>query len=218
MAISRLAGQDAEGTSTTSTVSATYPGATTAGNLLICSLYAIVGQASVTGPSGFTAAKQEDFSAGAQSVSIFYKVADGTETTITSTGTAATQMRTHIYEYTGNANPVVVDQTNGNTSGVTSVTTIASGNITTTNASDLLFVALGTGGSTSAYSFTNSFNTRQSDVSASRLCDADQIVAVTGTYGTTASWTTSVRAGIAIAGFQAAATPGSVNSGFFNFM
>lgn len=209
MAISRLASQDAAGTSATTSVSATYPGATTAGNLLVASLYTITATSTVTFPSGFSAFS-EDFSAGAQSVHVCYKIATGSETTITASATGSSQMRIHIYEYTGNANPVSTDGNTGATSATTNVTTINSGNITTTNANDLLFVACATGGSSSAQSFSNSFNLRQTDAINIRLFDADQIVAATSTYSTAAAWTTSLRAGIVFGTFKAATVASTI--------
>lgn len=206
MAISRIASQDARGTSTTASVTATYPATPTAGNLLIASVHANVGPGA-TSLTGWSIAKSQEFSAGAQCVIIFYRLADGTESGITANATGATQMRLHIYEYTGNANPIQLDGSNGATSGTTNVTSLASGDITTTNADDLLFAALATGGSTTSRSFSNSFSARLADAANVRLADADRIVAATGTYGTTATWNTGLRAGIAIAAFKAAGAP-----------
>lgn len=218
MAIARLTGQDALAASTTTSVTATYPGATTAGNTLLASVYMNVttGLATI---SGWTLLKEGAFSGTAQNVAIWGKIATGSETTVTASGaTGATLMRIHIYEYSGMASSLTTDGTQNATSGVTNVTTLASGNITTTNASDLLFMALGTGGATTAHAFTNSFTKLQSDASAIRLVDANQIVTSTGTYSSTPTWTTSLRAGIAYVALQGASSPATNNSGFLNFM
>lgn len=201
MSISRLTGQDAKNVSTTTSVAIAYPGATTAGNLLIASVMANVAKANVD-ISGWNAI-EGDLSSTAQTVAIYWKIADGTETTITATGTSATVMKLHIYEYTGNdASPL--DQSNTSTSNVTSVTSLASASLSTTQADELLFVAFATAGNTTAHSVNSSFNLRQTDAANIRLFDADRIVASTGTYSTTGSWTTSVRGASAFATFKAA--------------
>lgn len=203
MAISRLSGQDALGASTTTSVSATYAGTPTVGNTMIASIYANVGIGLDT-ITGWTNIVSMAFSGTAQSIEIFARVVQaGDSSTVTCSGAiGATIMRMHIYEYSGLATALTTDGTNSNSSGVTSVTSINSSNITTTNANDLLFVATATGGTSTAQSFNNSFNIRQVDASAARLFDADMIVSSTSTYSTTASWTTSLRAGIAFATFK----------------
>lgn len=208
MAISRLTGQDAKNISVTASVAVNYPGATTSGNLLIASVMANVAQALVD-ISGWNSIKG-DLSSVAQTVAIFWKISNGTETTITATGTAATVMKLHIYEYTGNdASPL--DQSGAATSNVTSVSSLLSASLTTTVANELIFIAGATAGNTTAHAYDSSFNLKQIDATNIRLFDADRIVSSTGTYSTTGSWTTSVRAANVIASFKAAAvaTPAS---------
>src|SRR3982751_1054812 len=100
MAISRITSQDAKGASTTTSVSATYPGATTSNNLLIASIYSNGGTGTFTGRSGWTQRSQQV--AGGIFINIYDKIADGTETTVTANDTAGSLMKIHIYEYTGN--------------------------------------------------------------------------------------------------------------------
>lgn len=203
-AISRITGQDAKGAAAAASVTATYPGATTAGNLLVASLYANVGLG-LESMTGWTKAKDAAINIGA-SVGLWYRLADGTETTVTGAATGAGVMRIHIYEYTGNANPIVVDQVNGADNGGGSVTTVNSTAITTTNANDLLFAVFGVApGAITSPSVDSSFNLRQAD-STIRMFDADQIVAATGTYSTNGSWTTARTAGSLIVSFQAVAS------------
>jgi hypothetical protein len=201
-AISRITGQDARGTSATSSVTATYPVATTSGNLLIASLWANVGLGLET-MTGWTIVDTCSINT-TSSAGLWYRLSDGTETTVTGGATGAGSMRLHVYEYTGNANPVVVDQHANVDNGSGTVTSLASSTINTANANDLLFAVFGLSSSVTGITFSNSFNARQTDATV-RMCDADQIVAATGAYTTTMSWTTAVRAGAVIAGFQAVA-------------
>lgn len=218
MAISRVTGQDAKNVSTTTSVAVAYPGATTSGNLLIASVYANQTNAN-TNISGWNAI-EGILSGTAQTIAIYWKISDGTETTITATATSATIMKLHIYEYTGNdATPA--DQSTTSTSGTTSVTTLATGTINTTQADELIFVALGTAGNTTTHAFNNSFSKRQSDAASIRLVDADLIVSATGAYNTTATWSGSVRGATVIASFKATTASTSVKdfigSGFIPF-
>lgn len=205
MAIARLPGQDALGASTTTSVSATYASTPTVGNTMIATVYANVG-IGLESITGWTNVVSAAFSGVAQSVEIFARVVQGGDGTgVTCSGaTGATIMRMHIYEYSGLAATLTTDGTNTATSGVTNVTSLLSGSVTTANANDLLFIAGATGGASTAQSYNSSFNLRQVDAATIRLFDGDQIVAATGTYSTTGSWTTSLRAGSAIAAFQAA--------------
>lgn len=133
--------QSATATDTTADeVSATYPLATTSGNLLI----AVVGSsanATINTPAGWSTAINES---GLPSQAIFYKIADGTETTITGT-TADTEISLgiHIYEYDHAA---TLDDVNSN-SGVGIA--LSTGSIDTTEDDQLVFGAFTTTLSTS---------------------------------------------------------------------
>lgn len=212
MAISRLTGQNAVGASTTTSLTVNYPSTATNNNTLIATVYKNVGVG--TGSiSGWTMIASQAFSGTAQSVEIWAKISNGTETSVAYTGaTGATIVRMHITEYSGLATTITTDGTNGATSATTSVTTITSGNVTTTNADDLLLVAAATGGNSTAQAFDGGFTLQQKDASTIRLFDADQIVAATGTYGTTATWTTSLRAGICIVALKGDGAPPPTNN------
>lgn len=213
MAISRLSGQDAKAQANASSVTATYPGATTAGNLLVASAFSNLSSDTLA-ISGWTKAKTHI--RGANVVTLFYKLADGTETTVQVTTGAGTIIRLHIYEYTGNANPIVIDISNdGEDSGTN--TSWLSPSITTTYVDDLLFIAEATTAGVTGVSFDSSFNLRQVDVTTCRLFDGDRIVNATGTYSTTASWTTGSRNIGVIIAFKAAPIVGDhmVATGFF---
>src|SRR5690349_18776393 len=133
MAISRIATQDAKGASTTTSASATYPAATTSGNLLICTVFASVLTSNFTTPTGWNIVKLQDLPASAnRGTAIYARDADGTETTVTISATGSVNTKIHIYEYTGAQSPYALDGTpNGSTSSG-SVTSLLSGSVTTT--------------------------------------------------------------------------------------
>lgn len=205
MAIIRIASQDAQNSSATTSVTATYPSTPTQGNTMLASVYENVTTGLVS-ISGWTKIVEGAFSGTAQSVSIWAKIAGASESTsiVASGATGATIMHLHIYEYAGLASTVTTDGTNSATSGVTNVASLLSGSVSTSNAYDLVFIANAVGGTTTGQSFNNGFSIRQVDSSAARLMDADQIVTSTGNYSSTASWTGSLRAGSVIAAFKAA--------------
>jgi hypothetical protein len=90
--------------------------------------------------TGWTKQCDIGFNANTESLSLFYKLAAGTETTITATASLATNMELQIYEYTGSANPIIVDGSNTSKDADGSpTTTLVTGSITTTNANDLIF-------------------------------------------------------------------------------
>lgn len=212
MAVLRLAAQDATGVSTTTSVSATYANTPTVGNTMIAAVYANVGLG-LDSISGFTLINSMAFSGVAQSIELFARIVQsGDSKTVTCSGaTGATVMSMNIYEYSGIA-ALTTDGTNTASSGVTSVTSIASGSISTANANDLILINVGIGGnSAGSQAFTNSFGLRQIAANG-RLFDGDQIVSSTSSYSTTASWSASLRSGIlitALSGTAAATIRGS---------
>lgn len=199
MAISRLTGQDNKGASTTASVAVSYPGATTSGNLLIATAYN--NNSSTPAISGWTGTTT-GINSNTAHMGVFYKIADGTETSITATATSATIMRLHLYEYTGNANPASLDvalTANGTTTGGTSW---ATSSITTTDAADLIFATVGLNGDSTSPSWSG-INIRQSD---SRLIDGDLIPGITETgFAPTASWSGTLKPSAIIGAFKAAA-------------
>lgn len=190
MAISRLTGQDATGTSGTTSVSATYVSTPTAGNLLIAALYDNAGTLGAT-ITGWSLANSVQSSTSPESY-VFYKVANGTEsTTVTANSAGSTIMDLGIYEYTGFTGIPTLDKTafgSGNL-GVTSVNTGTTA--TTTAVNELLFVEGATPGVVAtAPSWSNSFvliSTISGTLSA--LFTGQLIVAATGAYTSTVSFT-----------------------------
>ena len=201
-AIARLYYQTTTGTSATTSVSATYPTATTAGNLLVAAVW---GSTNATSNiiTGWSSGKEQD-ATGAGTITIFCKIADGTETTITATNAGAGLMRIALYEYSGPMTtitggvPDTIAETGGATTG--SGTTASSGSATTTNPNDLLFAAIGwVGGNTTSPSWDSSFVSGTTDA---RMATADRIVTSTGTYSSTVTWTTSRASASAIVAFR----------------
>jgi hypothetical protein len=139
MAISRVSSQDKGGSSSASSVSVTYPGSTTPGDLLIAAgIQNNAGTLAISGWNVLVTGFENNVSV---PTALFYRLADGTESTITLTGGGTgTTMSLDIFEYTGNANPIATDGTAAATnSGGVGVTSQVTPNITTTNANDLIF-------------------------------------------------------------------------------
>lgn len=138
-----------------SPVSATFGTAATAGDLLIavCGYNA---SSTLTAPSGFTTAINQS---GTVSLAIFYKVAAGTETTIscpfTGSGGSGVIM---LYEFSGVRILNELDAVNTTASSGNSATA-SSGSVTTTNASDLLIAGMIADSSSTPGSWTSSFTT-----------------------------------------------------------
>lgn len=187
-----------------SSTTATYGSAATAGNLLVAAAYTN-GNAGTMSITGWTKGIETAYSGTAQSVAIFYKLAAGGETGVTLNG--ATICRLHIAEFSGLSNPIVTDGTNSNA--MTTVTTINTNSVTTTNADDLIIVASGTStGETGTRGWDSSFSTLLDDATSFRLLSGYQIVASTGTYSSTATQgNTATNSGAVIMAFQATSTP-----------
>jgi hypothetical protein len=184
----------------------TYPIAPIAGNLLVAWAYTN-GNISTLDISGWT--KQTNaglnYSGTAQSVQMFTKIADGSETTVTSTGN--TICRLHIAEF-ANVDTTIfqTDGANNNATGTT--TTVQTGSITTTNNDDLLLVIAGTStGEAGTRSWNDSFNVMRDDSASPRLLSGYRIVTATGTFNPTATiGTTATNSGAAILAIKKAGT------------
>lgn len=205
MAISRLATQDAKNTASAATITATYAATPTVGNLLIATCFSNV----TTGLNTLTGwTKALDTLAGTNagaSGTVFYKVAGASEPTATTvTATGASNMRLHIYEYTGldTVSPFVTSNTAN--SGASIVTTQTTNTVTTVDANTLLFTWCFTSATITGPAWDSSFTLRQTDAALIRIFDGDQIVSATGTYSSNATWTTSTRTTAAIFVFKAA--------------
>jgi len=203
MAIALVQSQRAQANA--SSVGATYPGATTSGNLLVAIGYTN-GAVGTLNVSGWTAHKT-NYSGTANSIGIFYKIANGTETTITLNGNSI--CRLHIAEFSGLANPVETDGSNSNA--VNTVQSINTNDITTTNADDLIVVCAGTStGASGTRSWNNSFSVLLDDATSPRLLSGYRIVSSTGTYNSTGTLHTSnTNCGALIIAFKASPAGGT---------
>lgn len=201
MAYSHLASQDALNTSATTSVAQSFPAATTVGNLLIATAFAGgLGLGSLT-ISGWTQAVTASFLSAADVVSIFYKVATGTETSVTATCTGASNMVLAIHEFsTGNLQLVQPwsDQTNTATA-LTTVTTLAFGSITPTKTNQLVILMMGFPvGGTSGWSFNSGASLMSTNASMIDGFLVDQNV---NAIAPTVTWTGLSTAGGCIASF-----------------
>lgn len=206
MAIARLTGQDATATSTTTSVAVAYPGACTSGNLLI----ACVGARGSTAHPTITSWTEAVFKTGNSNIgstTIFYKVSDGTETTVTASRSGSTTMELAIFEYSGCATSTPFDTSASADIGGTAATTLAIGpTATLAQASELAIAAITLGGGFGSPSWASSaFNLRANLSQANGgLFTGDLIVAATTALSTTGSWTSSRTGSGAIATFKGA--------------
>lgn len=215
MAISRLTGQDQTVNSGTQNVSATYPLTATAGNLLIAVVTGgAVGTNSIT--VGGTWTKYVDVAVGgggSTSITLFYKLSLGNETTVTAHNSAANGMGLDIFEYTGNANPIVTDGTALGNSGTSPLTTKVTPTITTTNANDLIFTCAGFDFSATSFSWTIATVIGSNILQTGRrlVCGEDITSTTQASFSDTISWTSNSGVGTIIAAFQAAASGPTVS-------
>ena len=116
-----------------------------------------------------------------------HNISGGIANTVTSTVTG----RIAIHEYSGLAASATLDQVNSATGTGTSAN---SGNVTTTQANELLFGAGATSGIASFFAGTNYTLREKVPATNSRLATEDRIVSTTGTYsasftfGATEDW------------------------------
>lgn len=139
--------QSAQGTNTLgASVTATFPGTATSGNLLIAAVGANLG-ATFNTPAGWSVAINQS---GTPSQAIFYKTSDGTETGLTVTTTLSlNSLGLHIYEYT---RAYQLDQVNSATG---TSTTVSTGSITISEDDQLVFAAFS---NTIATAYNNSWS------------------------------------------------------------
>lgn len=213
MAISRITGQDGQGNAVSgNTVSATYPGSTTAGDLLIAVAAFNSGASTTISISGWTSLISIEQATGTDPAALFYKLATGSESTITATTTgSSTYSSISICEYTGNANPIVTDGTaNARTNNQINTTSYATPTITTTNANDLILSIVITSAATTSPSWTTSSLFAPGPGTKWAIYFGQNIVSATQTsFSDTLSWTGNQGATALIAAFEAvpSATP-----------
>lgn len=206
MAISRLTGQDAQGHSTTASVTATYPGSTTIGNLLIAVAVGTNNSSlSISTGGTWSTAVSGNISGASFRQAIFYKIADGTEATITASASGSSIMAIDIFEYSGSANPATLDgtatsQNNSNAS----VTTYTTPLITTLQGGDLILSVMRMASAISGFAWTTS-TTTGANTSGSWELFCGEYIPLTAQVGfsDTATWTTAKGASSMIAAFQA---------------
>lgn len=144
-------------------------------------------------------------------------IVGGASHTVSMTTNAEQYSVLNASEYSGIATSSSIDQTG---SGTGTSTTLSSGNVTTTQADELL-VGAGTisAGTDSTFTATSSFTLRGSIGNADEGTVGyliDRIVSATGTYAATATWGGSSGAWVAaIATFKAAAAGGTTPKGIF---
>lgn len=169
--------------------------APTANNLLVAT---VNGDNLVTTPSGWTAGPSVvDDNAGY----MFWKVAAGTESTVTLTEGGSTDMMATLCEYSG-LTGTPFDVSNSSTITVTEGTVTTNTSVTTNQPGDLVIAAaciyrFTATSSASAPSWTNSFVNQLSPTvsgTANRgaIFLAELVVGAAGTYATSASWTGSM--------------------------
>lgn len=188
MAISRLTSQDVVATGTNTIA---FPGATIAGDLLLCVVEAYVGAGTAFSISGWTLFGSAALTSNNQTVYLFGKIASGSETTITLTpGSAGYPPNTaSLCEYTGNVNPLTLDgavvTTSLSAGGLHTVTTAP---ITTTLAADLIFSICAVNVSYSSPAWATSTLILGANDSGGAFCGQYLPGAVKTSFTDTATW------------------------------
>lgn len=189
--------QVAKNNGTGSSVTVTLPSATAAGNFLVA--FIVDDNASngtITYPSGWTqdATQAQTF----DGFKLFIGRRENCPSGLTSfafsrSTSGGFSMHVFVAEYSGIATTSPFDQTAGSSSGGSpSASPITSGNMTTTNANDLLlmFGVIDTGGASHALSGATGYTLEDSynNIGSTSSGWCDQTVAATGTYSPTMAW------------------------------
>ena len=219
MAIARITWQDATNISVLTTVTATYPGATTAWNLLIACFTYDTGYADgVISTSGWLQGSFDIAVNGLTGGGIWYKVADWTETTVTASAADSSNMSIAIYEYEGFVGTPTLDK--AMTWWTISGTSTTTGTTATTTANDEVAIVISQYIVTSTFtSWSNSFNLLNTVTWwTQRMSTGDKILSSTGTQTSTItiSWSSYIGAGIATFKWVASASNPWFVSFFFN--
>ena len=208
-----------DGTNGFTSVTATFTTAPTAGNLLIA-VFGESGSNTINTPSGWqVAVVDQNTSPGG---AIFYKIASGSETTVTVSTTVnygdsnSYGMGLQLYEYSGMAATSPLDDTASNSGTGTSLT---SGSVTTTQAGDLLIsgAAIKTGATfTWGSSFTEEFDFQNPGTNKRSFSGADRVAASAGSYSASATASASAAWRMQLAAFKVAVactpTPTATNT------
>jgi len=168
------------------------------GNLLTASVYASGTADEDMSVAGFAKVISSEYSTVPKDVVLYWKVAGAAESTsVVATATGSDNSDMIVQEWAG-VNAVDQSVANPNVGGVTEM---LSGEITTTVNDELLIAVWGLGASSGeGESFTNSFS-QVAMAGNTVFYAATRIVAATGTYSSTFSWTTTRIAGGLIASF-----------------
>jgi hypothetical protein len=193
-----------------------YPNPPNPGNLLIAPVLETGGTGTITIPNFTSIALINPGGIATQRFEIFYCVsAPGQTDTITATDTGSpSSSQMGITEFSGVTSTQDAALVSGN-SGLSGVTSFATGNITTTTPNCLLIAVWATATATAqgSTSVDSGFTIL---AKANKFAIAYKLVDTAGTYGATFSWATSGRATAAIMAFQA--DPTSSAGGFMRFM
>ncbi len=175
------------------TVSQSFTSTVTAGDLLIivCGMAAST-SSTISVPAGFATAKNES---GMPSQGIFYKIATGTESTLTCTFSTSGNSVIQIYEYSGMHTYMSLDAVN-TVASTGSGMSFSSGSLTTTHDNDLIFASITIDSGSVIGNWGSSFIAEQANgstvgkkTSQFYSAGADFISVSAGTYSTTASST-----------------------------
>jgi len=178
--------------SSVTSISTTYPVATVAGNLLVAYFNSLAGTTGgLTPPSGWTQATTVTQSSVTH---VYYKIADGTETTVTFSQVSTRNMQLYIQEYSGFTGTPTLDVTDTNQSASTLTTLSTNGANPSNTVQPALALAMLTNSSTlgSITGITNSFiqDSMLRTVATSWIFAAKELT-TTAAVNTTFSWTTA---------------------------
>ena len=203
--------QSAQSQTNGSSTTPTFPSTPKSGNVLIAFAYTN-SNSTVLDIPGWTA-NERTYSGTAQTIGIFHKVSNDTETSVTANGNTITRL--HISEWTGLLVPVEVEGVASNISA--SSVGISTGNVAMTSIHSLCVSAGGISASgTRVASWTNSFVPLLQDATAPRLFSAYRINYVRGTYFSVANLNdTNSNSAAMIVGFKG--EPPIRDSKFMNF-
>lgn len=185
----------AVGTSTTASFANT-----TAGNLIIVAAETRGGSTmSVSDSAGntFTEVKTVTFNFTISRLSLYYaaNIVGGADTVkLVDNGTSGSAKHLHVFEYSGLATVSPLDQSTTSVAVAGSGLSIATGFLTTTNASELLFAAAGTAGQTETFTAGSGYTLEKSTTIAgdSSFGSEDRTVVATGSYNASTTWNNAI--------------------------